>query len=164
MTDQPLHGWIVQINVNPRGGVPKHAVPSTTLGVNGVLGDKQHDKRHHGGPTRAVSLYAMERIEALQAEGHPITPGSTGENLTIAGIDWSALQIGDCIKIGASIEIEITDFASPCEHIAGSFSDATFTRISEKLYPGWSRLYARIIHAGPVHQGDPVIVHGRTNA
>src|SRR2546422_5744398 len=34
------------------------------------------------------SMYAMEAIEALRAEGHPIVPGAIGENLTVHGLDW----------------------------------------------------------------------------
>lgn len=149
-------GRIVQINVNPQGGVPKHAVPHTYLGVDGVRGDRQRDRRHHGGPTRAVSLYALERIDALRAEGHPIAPGTTGENLTIAGLDWGALQVGDRLLIGLEVEIEITGHAAPCSNIAASFAAEAFTRISEKLHPGWSRLYARILNEGSVAVGDAV--------
>ena len=72
-------GRVVQVNVNPQGGVPKHAVAATEITAEGVAGDRQRDRRHHGGPQRAVSLFAMERIEALRAEGHPIAPGSTGD-------------------------------------------------------------------------------------
>lgn len=160
MANQPTSGRIVQINVNPKGGVPKYAIASTTLGSDGVAGDKQRDKRHHGGPTRAVSLYALERIEALQAEGHPITIGSTGENLTLAGIDWATLQIGDRLAIGEGIEIEITGYAAPCENIQESFRDHTFKRMSQKLHPGWSRLYARVLREGVVRQDDPIVVLG----
>ena len=66
MSGMPSRARVVQINVNPRGGVPKHRVASTDVTANGVVGDKQRDKRYHGGPTRAVSLYSYERIEALR--------------------------------------------------------------------------------------------------
>lgn len=101
MSDQSHSGRVAQINVNPAGGVPKHAVPRVEVTANGVRGDRQRDRRFHGDPTRGVSLFSLERIEALQVEGHSITPGSTGENLTIAGLDWSALQIGDRLRVGA---------------------------------------------------------------
>jgi MOSC domain-containing protein YiiM len=147
---------ITQININPHGGVPKYAVQQTQLLSEGVAGDKQRDTRHHGGPQRAVSLYAAERIAALQAEGHPIAAGTTGENLTIAGLDWDSLVVGSRLQIGADVEIEITGYAAPCENIAASFHDRVFTRISQKLHPGWSRLYARILIEGDVHTGDSV--------
>jgi MOSC domain-containing protein YiiM len=155
MSDNRL-GRVVQVNVNPRGGVPKFAVPTAELTRDGVRGDRQRDRRFHGGPTRAVSLYAIERIEALRAEGHPIGPGTTGENLTLAGIDWGALRVGDRLRVGEWVELEITAYTVPCSNIEESFADGAFTRISQKLHPGWSRLYARVIAEGAVRAGDPV--------
>ena len=72
------------------GGVPKIPVGAARLGAEGVEGDKQNDLRHHGGPLRAVCIYSLEIIEALQGEGHPIGPGTTGENITISGLDWGS--------------------------------------------------------------------------
>ncbi|HNP73455.1 MAG TPA: MOSC domain-containing protein [Kouleothrix sp.] len=150
-------GRVAQVNVNPRGGVPKHATPSARVAASGVIGDKQRDRRFHGGPERAVSLYSAERIAELQSEGHPIAPGSTGENLTIEGLDWGALGIGDRLRVGELL-IEITGYAAPCANIAGSFADGLSKRISQKLHPGWSRLYARVLSEATVHAGDPVVL------
>ncbi len=149
-------GQVVQINVNPEGGVPKQPVPQAEVTIEGVCSDKQRDRRYHGGPTRAVSLFSYERIHALQAEGHAIAPGTTGENLTISGLDWDTLQVGDCLRIGDRLRIEITGYAAPCSIIADSFQDGQFTRISQKLHPGWSRLYARVLVEGIVREGDVV--------
>lgn len=155
MASEPTGAYVASINVNPRGGVPKHAVPNTQIGTQGVAGDKQRDRRFHGGPERAVSLYSLERIAALQAEGHPIAPGSTGENLTISGIDWGELAVGDQLRIG-DLLVEITSYAAPCSNIAGSFADGLSKRISQKLHPGWSRLYGRVLAEATVQTGDPV--------
>lgn len=147
---------VVQINVNPQGGVPKYPVESAWLLSDGVRGDKQLNRRVHGGPTRAVSLYSLEHITTLQAEGHPIAPGTTGENLTISGLDWAALTLGTRLRIGPQVELEITSYAMPCETIEDSFQEHRFVRISQKLHPGWSRLYARVLVEGEVFPGDLV--------
>lgn len=78
---------IFQLNMSA-GGVPKTAVRRATVTELGLSGDKQLDLKHHGGPMRALCLYSLERILALQADGHPIFPGSIGENITVAGLDW----------------------------------------------------------------------------
>ncbi|MBD2102030.1 MOSC domain-containing protein [Leptolyngbya sp. FACHB-261] len=148
--------YLIQINVNPKGGVPKHPVPQTQVQIQGVVGDKQRYRRFHGGPTRAVSLYSYEHLQALQAEGHPITPGATGENLTIQGLDWPELQVGDQLQVGEQVCLEITSYAVPCKQITSCFIDGDFSRISQKRHPGWSRLYARVIREGLVAQGDLV--------
>src|SRR5262245_40744693 len=110
MAKSVVPACIVQVNLNPAGGVPKYRVPSAEVTPQGVIGDKQRDRRHHGGPKRAVSLYSDERIQALRAEGHPIAPGSAGENLTISGLDWPMLHIGDRLRIGERVLIEITGY------------------------------------------------------
>jgi MOSC domain-containing protein YiiM len=158
MRSMPPKGHVFQINVHPKGGVPKQAIASARVTSNGVAGDKQRNRRFHGGPQRAVSLYSHEHIQALQAEGHPITPGSTGENLTIGGLDWAALGIGDQLQIGGQLRIEITGYAAPCSNISASFAGGQIARLSQKLHPGWSRLYAKVLNEAEVRAGDPVVV------
>lgn len=152
-----MKATLIQINVNPNGGVPKTRVESTRLGIERVEGDKQRFLRVHGGPSRAVCLYSMEIIEALRAEGHPIESGWTGENLTIAGLDWDAMIPGVRLQIGDAA-IELTSYANPCKHIAFAFADANWKRISQKEHPGWSRVYGRITFEGEVKVGDEVRV------
>ncbi|MBL9099481.1 MAG: MOSC domain-containing protein [Myxococcales bacterium] len=147
---------VVGVHVNPAGGVPKHAVAAAELRRDGVVGDLQRDGEHHGGPERAVCLFAQERIDALVAEGHPIAPGTTGENLTLAGLEWSTLAAGDRLAVGDEVVLEVSGPAPPCTTIAASFLDGGFTRISHKLHPGWSRLYARVLVPGRVHVGAAV--------
>jgi len=144
-----------QINVSD-GGVPKLPVPEARVTVEGVSGDRQRSPKIHGGPDRAVCLFSLEVIEKLQAEGHPIRPGSSGENLTLGGVDWAALEPGDRLRIGETIQLEIVSYTAPCEHNARWFLDGDYKRISQKRHPGWSRLYARVLAEGMVRQGDPV--------
>lgn len=146
---------VTQVSVNSAGGVPKHATPRAWLGKGGVEGDRQRDLVHHGGPDRAVCLYSAERIAALREEGHPIVAGAAGENLTIEGLDWSALAPGARLQVGAAT-IEITSYTAPCGHIAGALRDRRHKRLSQDLHPGWSRLYARVLVEGHVQPGDAV--------
>jgi len=143
---------IVSLN-RSAGGVPKRQVEEAFIGVGGVTGDRQNDRRHHGGPDRAVSVYSLELIEQLQLEGHPIAPGTAGENVTVAGVEWRAMQPGRRFSLGEA-ELEVTGFAAPCTTIRASFLDEGFTRISEKVNPGWSRIYARVLREGRVRCGD----------
>jgi len=148
-------GQIVQVSVSP-GGVPKLPIPGADLGPLGLTGDAHRDTRHHGGPERAVCLYTLERIEALRAEGHPIFPGAIGENLTVSGLDLATLVPGVRLGIGDAVALEITGYANPCENIAPYFADGKSTRVSVKLHPGWSRVYARVLQGGYVTPGQPI--------
>lgn len=150
-------GRVVQINVSD-GGVPKLPVPTGEVTVAGLEGDRQRNLKFHGGPDRALCLWALEMIELLQREGHPIAPGSAGENLTLAGLDWASLGPGSQIHIGDQVQLEITDYAAPCRNLMGWFSDRRFSRISQKHHPGSSRLYARVLSGGVVNPGDRALV------
>jgi MOSC domain-containing protein YiiM len=147
-------GRLESINVSS-GGVPKKPVAEAHVDEDGISGDRQDDQRYHGGIERAVTLFSLERIDLLHAEGHSIAIGTTGENLTVSGLPWDSLGPGARLRVGA-VQLEITKFASPCEKIAGSFANADFTRLSQKLHPGWSRLCARVLRGGLIRPGDSV--------
>ncbi|HMI47531.1 MAG TPA: MOSC domain-containing protein [Gemmatimonadaceae bacterium] len=122
----------------------------------GLEGDAQDDKMHHGGPDRAICLFSLERIRSLQTEGHPIDVGTAGENVTLEGIDWELVVPGAQVRIGDQVVLEIASFTNPCKTIRASFVDGEFVRIAQKLHPGWSRVYARVLSEGEIHFGDPV--------
>jgi MOSC domain-containing protein YiiM len=146
---------VAQINVSP-GGVPKLPVETVTIGVQGLDGDGHRDHAHHGGPDRAVCLFSLEAIEALQAEGHPIAPGTLGENLTVHGLDWPRVTPGRRLRVGPEVVLEVTRYTSPCVNITRSFLDGDYARVSQKRHPGWSRVYARVLVAGRVRRGDAI--------
>lgn len=156
-----MAGRIFQLNVS-NGGVPKLAVREALLDVSGIEGDRQRDLRYHGGPRRALCLFALERLLELQAEGHPVFPGSVGENLTVVGLDWSGLAPGARLALGAEAVVEITSYTAPCKNIAGSFRGGDFKRISQKVHPGDSRLYARVLRPGRIAVGQPVALLGES--
>jgi MOSC domain-containing protein YiiM len=137
------------------GGVPKGPRERCAITHQGLAGDRQRDLEYHGGPDRAVCIFSKDLIEKLRSEGHPIAPGTIGENLTIGGVDWNAMTPGSRVEVGA-VELELTAYAAPCRNIAGSFRDRRMGRVSQKAHPGWSRLYARVIREGTVRVGDPV--------
>ena len=137
-----------------RGGVPKRPVASAWISAHGVEGDRQRNLQLHGGPDRAVCLYSFDLIQRLQAEGHPIAPGVIGENLTLAGIDWSLMVPGAQVEVGPVL-LELTSYITPCRNISAAFTNGEFVRVSQKVHPGWSRLYARVLEEGLVTPGSP---------
>ncbi len=149
---------VFSINVNKNGGVPKNSIDKTFIGKYGVKGDKQNDLVNHGGKDRAVCLYSLEIIHLLQKEEHPIFAGSTGENITIKGLDWKSMNPGQKISIGNAV-IKLTRPTPPCKTIKDSFKDNYFNRISEKIYPGYSRWYAMVIKEGWVSKNDKVVIN-----
>ena len=148
---------IFQINAS-NGGVPKLAVPRAEITADGITTDRQANLKHHGGPDRALCLYSLERILDLQAEGHPVFPGAAGENLTLSGLDWEAAQPGLTLRLGEDVIVELVSFTAPCGTIKSYFAGEKPGRISQETHPGWSRLYARVIHPGSIVVADLVEV------
>ena len=64
-----MAGVVVGLHVNPNGGVPKHAVQSIEIRPEGCVGDKQNDRKHHGGPRRAVCLLERRVMEPSNQRG-----------------------------------------------------------------------------------------------
>ncbi|HKN59129.1 MAG TPA: MOSC domain-containing protein [Gemmatimonadaceae bacterium] len=153
--DNDRIGTLASINIS-NGGVPKKPISGAQLSRSSVVDDAQNDQKHHGGPERAVCIYSLERIRALQDEGHPIDIGTVGENLTLAGIDWDLVVPGARLQVGTDVLLEVASFTNPCKTIKHSFIDGKFTRIADKLHPGWSRVYARVLAEGQIRSGDRV--------
>ena len=147
-----MSGAVHQISVS-KGGVPKVAIETGFVDRSGLI-DDGHIEAFHGGPDKALCLYSLEVIEGLAAEGHSIAPGSAGENVTVRGVDWTRVVPGSRWLIGKEVEIEVTHFTAPCKKNSRWFSDGDFSRISQQLYPGRSRVYARILMEGVISRGD----------
>lgn len=147
-------GRLESINAS-RGGVPKTALLVGLITSHGLTGDHQDNQRYHGGRDRAILVFSLDVIRALQNEGHPIGAGTTGENFTVSGLDWGLIGPGHELMVG-EVRLLVTSYASPCETIRGSFLERDFMRISQTLHPGWSRLCTRVVEGGTVRPGDPV--------
>ena len=156
-----MPGRIFQLNTSP-GGVPKLAIREAEVTELGLTGDDHKFPDIHGGPERAVCLFSLERILELQSEGHPIFPGAVGENVTISGIDWNEVTPGQQLQLGDEVLVEITSYTSPCNSIPESFVGGEYQRISQKLHPGYSRVYARVLRPGRIAIGQLVQLNGQS--
>jgi MOSC domain-containing protein YiiM len=141
------------------GGVPKLPVRSVDITTAGLAGDRQRNLKVHGGPDRAVCLLAQEIIDDLAAIGHPIKPGSTGDNITIAGLSWASVLPGTRLTIGNNVVLEITSYTAPCGNIAKSFIAGAIDCLDQQKNPGRARLYARVLVPGTLTVGDVVTVY-----
>jgi MOSC domain-containing protein YiiM len=92
----------------------------------------------------------------MTSDGHPIAPGSAGENLTLSGIDWSGIRPGMVLQIG-EVLCEISSYTMPCTKIAKWFTDGDYRRIDYRRGAS-SRVYATVLIPGRIATGDTVIV------
>lgn len=148
---------MLQVNISP-GGVPKQSVERGQVGRLGLEGDAHSHIGVHGGPHRAVCLLGIEVIQRVAAEGHPIAPGSVGENLTTEGLELAGLAPGTRLAVGPEVVLEVSGPANPCDVIKGSFLEGKSGRISILKHPSDSRVYARVLAEGAVAAGDTIRV------
>ena len=134
------------------------------VSYDGVEGDRQQNLAYHGGRDRALCLFSWDLIQALREEGHNLGAGSTGENLTLSTLAWERLHPGKQLRIGGDVHIEIISYAEPCRRIAQWFANNNYTRISQKVHPGWSRLYARVVSEGVIRCGDLIDIEDEMTA
>jgi MOSC domain-containing protein YiiM len=149
-------GTVAQLNVSG-GGVPKKPVATVDVDHGGVVGDVQATRIHHGRPWQALCLWSTEVIEELVAEGHPISAGAAGENVTIQGVDWDALRAGAILDIG-TVRCQLSAPAEPCTKNAQWFLDGQIDLMDHVRHPGSSRWYATVIGPGSITTGDAVVV------
>jgi MOSC domain-containing protein YiiM len=122
-------------------------------GVN-VAGDDQADRRVHGGPDKAVYVYAAEDAAWWAQElERPILPGAFGENLTLEGVEVTGSVVGERWRIGG-VELEVCQPRVPCAKLGLRFGDPLMVRrFAEASRPG---AYLRIVRAGELEAGDAV--------
>ena len=128
------------------GGVPKLPVESAQIDINGIDGDACNNKKHHGGPMKAICVLENELLVKLQSEGHPIHPGTTGENILVEGYN---LEFGKVFDVG-EVRLEVVSDATPCWKIADSFTEGDYSRMSHEKYPGETRWYCRVLETGKI--------------
>ncbi len=154
-----MAGRIASVNVSP-GGVPKLPVAEQWVGCLGLADDRHHEPEPmHGGPEQAVSLYSVEAIVRVAADGHTAFPGAYGENLTLEGVEMDEIASGVRLAIGdEGLVLEVTKRAEPCQTIAHWFVEKRIARINSRLHPADARWYARVVTEGRVRPGDEVRV------
>jgi MOSC domain-containing protein YiiM len=133
-------------------------------GVN-VWGDEQAALEFHGGPDKAVYVYAREDTDWWEGElGRKLAHGVFGENLTVSGVDVNGAVVGERWEIG-TVVLEVAQPRIPCWKLGARMDDASFpVHFAAAGRPG---AYMRIVQEGEVGAGDAIRVgekpgHGLT--
>ena len=123
----------------------------------GLHADVQADRKHHGGEDQAVYVYADEDAAFFAEQlDRPIPPGLFGENLRTTGVDVTGLVIGERLRLGDTLELEVTIPRIPCGTFARRMKvDKWVKRFAEEGRPG---AYLRVRKSGSVAAGDAVTV------
>jgi MOSC domain-containing protein YiiM len=126
--------------------MPKHNVPEAELQADfGIVGDA-----HAGSGPRQVSLLDMASIEELRQKGADISPGDFAENLTVEGIDLSVLKVGQRLRVGRTIELEVTQLGKRCHGRC-----RIFEKLGDCIMPRQG-VFARVVTGGRIQAGDAI--------
>jgi MOSC domain-containing protein YiiM len=142
-----ITGRVRAISISVQKGVPKTNVPQAELQADfGIVGDA-----HAGGP-RQVSLLAGEQIDELREETADIAPGDFAENITTQGLDLRLLRVGNRLRIGATVELEITQLGKRCHGRC-----AILERLGDCIMPR-EGAFARVVQPGLIQVGDAITI------
>jgi len=143
-----IEGTIKAISVSKEKGTQKVNVPIAELKADfGVVGDVHAGKWH-----RQVSLLAVESIDKMIAKGAKVAPGNFAENITTEGIELLELSVGSKLKLGESVELEITQFGKKCHSRC-----EIFEQLGDCIMPR-EGVFAKVIKAGQINVGDVIEV------
>jgi MOSC domain-containing protein YiiM len=130
------------------------------LDTTGLQGDRQADRKHHGGPWRAVLMYSADHYPLWREEWgrRELPPGAFGENLTVAGLTEEVVCLGDQFEVGEA-RLEVTSPRAPCHTLAQrhGIADLAVT-IRRNHRHGW---YLRVVRPGWIEAGQEVILADR---
>jgi MOSC domain-containing protein YiiM len=147
---------VTQARVKAVCASKRRVEPKTSVGQGefragwGLVGDS------HAGPPRPnrwqIALLAWEDTEQLNhAENLDAVPGSFAENLSTVGLDTARLRVGDRLRIGEEVVLEVEQLGKPPE-IAHTFNFGGFSLLPHK------GVFCGIVSGGVVKEGDPITV------
>lgn len=105
----------------------------------GLRGDEQSDRRHHGGPDRALHHYPAEHYAwwktwqtalGLPVPRTPWQPAAFGENLSGSGLTEAQACIGDVYRLGEAL-IQISQPRSPCFKLNQRFGYGQLSQVMQ---------------------------------
>ncbi|MGN6242048.1 MAG: MOSC domain-containing protein [Motilibacteraceae bacterium] len=143
-------------------GIDKRPVDGPVrLARLGVDGDAVLDTEHHGGPDKAVYVYAVEDLRWWAGMlGRDLPPGAFGENLTTEGLDVTGAVVGERWRVGGPDGplLEVRQPRIPCATFQRHLdARAWVRRFTEHGAPG---AYCAVLEEGAVRAGDRVdVVH-----
>jgi MOSC domain-containing protein YiiM len=137
-------------------GIAKAPAPAPwRIGVEGLDGDRQADRKHHGGPEKALHHYPLDHYAVWRTELGDMAlldaPGAFGENLSTQGWTEENVCVGDVLRFGGAL-LQVSQGRQPCYKLSLRFGRRDMAkRVQESGRTGW---YYRVLEPGVVRQGD----------
>ncbi|OYD06452.1 MOSC domain-containing protein [Paludifilum halophilum] len=139
-----------------RSGIFKQPVQGPVrLGKTGLDGDGQADLKHHGGPEKAVLVYADAHYPLWRRElgFSDFDGGAFGENFIVSGMTEKDVCVGDVYRIGEAV-VQVSQPRLPCWKPARRWRVKDLAlQMQNTGRTGW---YLRVIEEGMVEPGDAI--------
>lgn len=142
-----MAGKIIAVCSAPAKGLIKHDIREGDL----IEGQGLKGDGHYGYMHRQVSLIAMEDIRTMMSKLPNLVPGSFAENLTTEGFDLSKLKIGDRLKVGDAVILEVSQIGKQCHSHC-----EVFKQTGECIMPK-KGIFTKVIVGGHVKAGDAIV-------
>jgi MOSC domain-containing protein YiiM len=129
-------------------------------GREGLSGDHQYNRQHHGGPERALLMYSADHYPRWRAEWErtDVGPGAFGENLTVAGATEDNVCVGDIFRIG-DVRLEVSSPRTPCNTLSRRHGLPDVVKVIVQNHrSGW---YLRVLQEGWLESGMVVVLADR---
>ena len=137
---------VLAVSISRTKGVKKENVQSAMLKVDHGIENDAHAGDWH----RQVSLLATESIDKMRAEGLELSPGDFAENITTEGLDVPGLKIGDRIKIGNDVVMELTQIGKECH------SGCAIMKMVGKCIMPTEGVFFKVLVPGEVRPDDKI--------
>ena len=139
-------GQVMAVNISAKRGIKKHNVNQAYIKSDwGIEADA-----HSGDWHRQVSLLSMSSVAKMKGLGAAIEYGDFAENLTLEGIEVSALPLGTHLLVG-KVEMEVTQIGKECHNQGCAIKKQVGTCVMPI-----EGIFARTLTSGWVRVGDPV--------
>lgn len=128
----------------------------------GLAGDEQADRRHHGGPDKALHHYPAEHYERWRGElpgkAALFVIGGFGENLSTRGLTEATVCLGDVWRLGGAL-LQVSQGRQPCRRLNLRFDLPDMVeRVRQSGRTGW---YCRVLEEGIAAPGDHLVLQDR---
>ena len=125
------------------------------IGAEGLVGDEQADRVHHGGIDKAIHHYPADHYPVWRGELGDVPllggPGAFGENIATLGFDEDNICLGDRMRLGTAL-VEVSQARQPCWKLDHRFqAKGVMARVIKTRRSGW---YYRVLEPGQVQAGD----------
>lgn len=137
-------------------GICKQRIAEAYLSFDGFHQDDVADKKHHGGPDRAVCMYPFEHYAQWNEEFECTLPlAAFGENITAAGMTEAEVCIGDIYTLGDAI-IQVTQGRIPCSTIDQRLG---YPAMKGMIQTGFTGYLCRVLKEGLVRSDAQITLH-----